>query len=103
MLRLAEESVKKNMKVGVGLMSRHSRHMQQLHQRIQDGEIGDLLLMRGYRMQGGSGACVARQNARRGKDLTDLMYQISQFHSFLWLSGGAFNDFTFTMWIIFAG
>src|ERR1051325_5513257 len=28
MLSLAEESVKKNMKVGVGLMSRHSRHMQ---------------------------------------------------------------------------
>src|SRR6185295_11487431 len=47
MLSLAEESVKKNMKVGVGLMSRHSRHMQQLHQRIQDGEIGDLLLLRG--------------------------------------------------------
>ena len=39
MLELAEKSVKKNLKVGVGLMSRHSRHMQQLHQRIQDGEI----------------------------------------------------------------
>jgi Predicted dehydrogenases and related proteins len=57
MLALAEQSVKKNLKVGVGLMSRHSRHMQQLHQRIQDGEIGDLLLLRGYRMQGGGGAC----------------------------------------------
>jgi predicted dehydrogenase len=93
MLGLAEASVKKNLKVGVGLMSRHSRHMQQLHQRIQDGEIGDLLLMRGYRMQGGSGACVARQFDPRGKDLPEVMYQISRFHSFLWLSGGAFNDF----------
>src|SRR6185436_11286031 len=65
MLALAEESVKKNLKVGVGLMSRHSRHMQQLHRRIQDGEVGDLLLMRGYRMQGGSGACIARQFDRR--------------------------------------
>jgi len=93
MLALAEESVKKNLKVGVGLMSRHSRHMQQLHQRIQDGEIGDLLLMRGYRMQGGSGACVARQFDRRGRNLPEVMYQISRFHSFLWLSGGAFSDF----------
>jgi predicted dehydrogenase len=93
MLELAEKSVKRNLKVGVGLMSRHSRHMQQLHRRIQDGEIGDLLLMRGYRMQGGSGACVPRQLDRRGKDLTEVMYQISRFHSFLWLSGGAYNDF----------
>jgi predicted dehydrogenase len=93
MLALAEDSVKNNLKVGVGLMSRHSRHMQQLHQRIQDGEIGDLLLMRGYRMQGGSGACLPRQVDRRGQNLSEVMYQISRFHSFLWLSGGAFSDF----------
>lgn len=93
MLALAEQSVKKNLKVGVGLMSRHSRHLQQLHQRIQDGEIGDLLLLRGYRMQGGGGACLPRALDRRGKDLTELMYQISHFHSFLWLSGGSYSDF----------
>ena len=93
MLELAEQSVKKNLKVGVGLMSRHSRHLQQLHKRIQDGEIGDLLLLRGYRMQGGSGACVPRQHDRRGKGLSEVMFQISRFHSFLWLSGGAFSDF----------
>jgi predicted dehydrogenase len=93
MLALAEQSVKKNLKVGVGLMSRHSRHMQQLYQRIQDGEIGDLLLLRGYRMQGGGGACLPRALDRRGKDLTEVMYQISRFHSFLWLSGGSYNDF----------
>ena len=93
MLALAEQSLKKNLKVGVGLMSRHSRHMQQLHQRIQDGEIGELLLLRGYRMQGGGGACIPRALDRRGKDLTEVMYQISRFHSFLWLSGGSYNDF----------
>ena len=93
MLTLAEQSVKKNLKVGVGLMSRHSRHMQQLHQHIQDGEIGNLLLLRGYRMQGGGGACIPRALDRRGKDLTEVMYQISRFHSFLWLSGGSYNDF----------
>jgi predicted dehydrogenase len=93
MLALAEESVKKNLKVGVGLMSRHSRHMQQLHQRIQDGEIGEVLLLRGYRMQGGGGACLPRSVDRRGRGLSEVMYQISRFHSFLWLSGGSYNDF----------
>ena len=93
MLALAEEAVKKSMKVGVGLMSRHSRHMQQLHQRIQEGEIGDLMMLRGYRMQGGSGACIPRHLNRRGNDLSEVMFQISRFHSFLWLSGGAYSDF----------
>ena len=52
MLELAEEATAKNLKVGVGLMSRHARAMQELHERIADGEIGDIVLMRGYRMHG---------------------------------------------------
>src|SRR3954452_15589236 len=42
MLKLAEEANSRNLKVGVGLMSRHSRAMQELQHRIQDGEIGDI-------------------------------------------------------------
>ena len=52
MLKLAEEATAKNLKVGVGLMSRHARPLQELHKRIQNGEIGDIVLMRGYRMHG---------------------------------------------------
>jgi len=52
MLALAEQSVAKNLKVGVGLMSRHARNLQELHARVQDGEIGDIIAMRGYRMHG---------------------------------------------------
>src|SRR4051812_17550267 len=52
MLKLGEDAAAKNLKVGVGLMSRHSRALQELHKRIQDGEIGDIILMRGYRMAG---------------------------------------------------
>ena len=44
MLKLAEEATAKNLKVGVGLMSRHSRALQELAKRIQDGEIGDIIL-----------------------------------------------------------
>ncbi len=50
MLKLNEEALKKGLKVGVGLNSRHSRALQELHKRVQDGEIGDIMLMRGYRM-----------------------------------------------------
>ena len=52
MLKLAEEATAKNLKVGVGLMSRHSRALQELAERIHGGEIGDLVLLRGYRMHG---------------------------------------------------
>ena len=56
MFKLAEEATAKNLKVGVGLMSRHSRAMQELAERIHDGEIGDLILLRGYRMHGPLGS-----------------------------------------------
>ena len=52
MLKLAEASVAKNLKVGVGLMCRHCAARQELHDRIKAGEIGDILLLRAYRMQG---------------------------------------------------
>src|SRR6059036_2791999 len=37
LLSLAEESEKKNMKVGVGLMIRHCKARQELHQRMEAG------------------------------------------------------------------
>ena len=52
MLKLADEATAANLKVGVGLMSRHARNIQELHERVSNGEIGDVVLMRGYRMQG---------------------------------------------------
>lgn len=90
MLKLADESVAKNLKVGVGLMSRHSRSLQQLQQRIADGEIGDIILMRGYRMHGPGGSF---ESLPKPANVTDLEYQIRRFHSFIWASGGNFNDF----------
>ena len=90
MLKLDEEAKAKNLKVGVGLMSRHSRPLQELHQRIQDGEIGDVIVMRGYRMHGPVGH--AFQTKWPG-DPSELLWQIKHFHAFLWASGGCFNDF----------
>ncbi len=61
MLELAEKSVDKNLKVGVGLMSRHSRHLEQLSARIQDGEIGDITGIRAYRMSGPIGSAFSER------------------------------------------
>src|SRR5690348_5672020 len=90
MLKLAEEASAKNLKVGVGLMSRHSRALQELQQRIQDGEIGDVILLRGYRMHGPAGSAFCTKWP--GKP-SELLWQIQNFHSFLWASGGCFSDF----------
>ncbi len=87
-LKLAEESVRKNLKVGVGLMIRHCRGRQELLQRIQDGEIGDIIAMRGYRM-GGRAAAVGPKPS----GISHLMYQIQRFHSFIWASGGVYSDY----------
>src|SRR5262249_3547422 len=44
MFALGEEASAKNLKVGVGLMSRHSRALQELADRVHNGEIGDIIL-----------------------------------------------------------
>ncbi|MDA0750573.1 MAG: Gfo/Idh/MocA family oxidoreductase [Verrucomicrobia bacterium] len=90
MIALADKATEKNLKVGVGLMVRHCRARQELYKRIQDGEIGDILNMRAYRMHGPVGSAFSGPNPG---NMSDLMYQISRFHSFLWASGGLFNDF----------
>jgi predicted dehydrogenase len=90
MLKLAAEATAKNLKVGVGLMSRHNRGMQALANRIQDGEIGDLILLRGYRMHGPGGSAYS---TKWPGTPSELLWQIQRFHSFIWASGGCFNDF----------
>jgi predicted dehydrogenase len=90
MLKLGEEAQSKNLKVAVGLMSRHSRSLQELSKRISDGAIGEIILMRGYRMHG---PAATFRSTPKPANISDLDYQIRRFHSFLWASGGCFNDF----------
>ena len=65
MLALGEESVKKNLKVGVGLMCRHCKARQELFDRIKSGEIGDITMLRAYRMHGPIGSAFSGPQARR--------------------------------------
>ncbi len=92
MLALGEEAKAKNMKVGVGLMCRHCRVRGELFDRIQQGEIGDIILGRAYRLQGPVGTCFTLPRDPN-TEKSELLWQIKNFHSFLWASGGAFSDF----------
>ena len=90
MLKLGEAASAKNLKVGVGLMSRHSRALQELHKRIQDGEIGDIVLLRGYRMHEPVASAFSE---KWPGEPSELLWQVKRFHSFLWASGGCYNDY----------
>ncbi len=82
--------MKKNLKVGVGLMIRHCRGRQQLLERIRAGEIGDILTMRAYRMSGPISTFLSQP---KPDGISELLYQIQRSVSFLWASGGCFSDF----------
>ncbi len=90
MLELADESEQKNLKVGVGLMCRHCHARKELFDRVQNGEIGDILLLRAYRVAGPTASAFS---TKKPDGMNELEYQIRNFHSFLWASGGAFSDF----------
>ncbi len=90
MLALGEEARKKNLKVGVGLMCRHCTARHELYDRIKNGEIGDIIEFRAYRMAGPTGSAAT---GSKPDNISELAYQIRRFHAFLWASGGAFSDF----------
>src|SRR5689334_4710945 len=90
MLALGEEAAKKNLKVGVGLMCRHCDARGELFKRIQDGEIGDIVLLRAYRQTAPVGTALVEP---KPEGISELMYQIQRFHGFLWASGGCYSDF----------
>jgi hypothetical protein len=109
MLALGEEAKKKNLKVAVGLMCRHCKARGELFDRIQNGEIGDLITLRCYRMHPPVGSAftppkrIWQESLASGaagpkdgpatKEISELSFQIRRFHSFLWASGGLYSDF----------
>ncbi len=89
-IELGNKAKEKNLKVGVGLMCRHCVARQELHDRIKDGQIGDVILIRAYRVAGPTGHASVKP---KPADVNELEYQIRNFHGFLWASGGAVSDF----------
>jgi predicted dehydrogenase len=85
-LQASEAADKKNLKIAAGLQCRHSRNRHQLIQRIRDGELGDIHLIRAYRMQ------PCGWLPKRPPTEKDLYWQIRHFTDFLWVSGGLFAE-----------
>ena len=81
----------KNLKGGVGLMSRHSRAFRNWPSASRTANSATSFCMRGYRMAGP--ARLAFSEKWPGEIPSELLWQISRFHSFIWASGGLFNDF----------
>lgn len=89
MLALAEQSEQKNLKVGVGLMCRHCEARWELLDHLRSGKIGDITYMKTYRLVTPAGFCGPRPDG-----MSELLYQIQNYLSFFWASGGLVHDFT---------
>jgi predicted dehydrogenase len=85
-LRLGEEAKRKNLKIGCGLMCRHSASRQALIQKIRDGAMGDVTLIRAYRMDPG-----ARMGPFKGGE-SELLWQIRRPYFFIWTSSAWFIE-----------
>ncbi|MBN2271903.1 MAG: Gfo/Idh/MocA family oxidoreductase [Sedimentisphaerales bacterium] len=85
-LKAAELSEKKNLKVGVGFMWRHSDARKETIRRIHDGAIGEVHTLRIYRVHG------PVHCPPRPKDANELVFQLRYPNSFTWVSSGFFID-----------
>ena len=85
-LKAGEEAEKKNLKIAAGLQCRHSRNRHELIKRIRDGELGDLQLIRAYRLE------PTFTLAPKPEGESELHWQIRRFFHFNWVSGGLFAE-----------
>jgi len=85
-LRLGEAAAKKNLKIACGLMCRHSSARQALIQKIRDGALGDIQLIRAYRMDPG-----ARMEPFKGGQ-SEILWQLRCPYFFMWASSGWFIE-----------
>jgi predicted dehydrogenase len=85
-LRAGEVAAQKNLKIATGLMWRHDKPRQEVIRRIHDGAIGELVLLRTYRMHGAVGF-----NPRRPGE-SELTHQLRNYSCFNWLNASFFVD-----------
>ncbi|HNQ89169.1 MAG TPA: twin-arginine translocation signal domain-containing protein [Verrucomicrobiota bacterium] len=87
-LRAGEAAEKKGLKIAAGLMARHSSARQAMIQRIREGAMGEIQLIRAYRMDPGYFM------PPFSKKENELLWQLSPGHpyQFLWSSGGIFIE-----------
>jgi predicted dehydrogenase len=86
MLRLGEAADKKGLKIAAGVMCRHSTARQALVQRLRDGALGQVQLIRAYRMDSGY-----RMGPKDSPE-NELLWQIRRPYQFFWASSGIFIE-----------
>ncbi len=86
-LAAAEESKRKNLKVGVGLQRRHQNGYIETIKRLQDGAIGDIIASRVY-WNGTTPWRNSRKDLqKRYPNLTEMEYQLRNWYYFTWICG----------------
>jgi predicted dehydrogenase len=85
-IKAGQAAKKKNLKIAAGLMCRHSKNRQELMRRIHAGELGEILLIRAYRM-GANGWLKPKK-----PEVKELEWQLRNFTKFFWVSGGLFAE-----------
>ena len=86
LLRAGEAAKKKNLKIAAGLQCRHSVNRQELIKRIRDGQLGDIQLVRAYRIH------PVGVMGKKPENYDELLWQIRNFTRFFWVSGGLFAE-----------
>ncbi len=86
MLKAAEESERKNLKVGCGFMWRHSKARQEVVKRIHDGAIGEVQSLRIYRVHG------PVYTPKLPPNTNEIVFQLRHAPCFNWTSSGFFID-----------
>ena len=71
-------------------MSRHYEPLEEAIAKIHSGLIGEVITACAYRMHGPAASAFSDPEP---DNISELMYQVQRFHSFLWSGGGCFSDF----------
>lgn len=86
LIKAGEEAQKRNLKIAAGLQWRHSENRQELIKRIRDGALGDIQLIRAYRVH------AVGFMGRKPPNEDELLWQIRNFVRFFWVSGELFAE-----------
>ena len=87
MLRAGERAKKKNLKISTGLMCRHSVARQAFIEKVRSGEMGNIELIRAYRM--GQAAHLTRANTSE----KETEFQLRRKIFFPWVCSGRFIEY----------
>jgi predicted dehydrogenase len=85
-LRAGAQAEAKGLKVASGLMWRHDPAREEVIRRIHQGAIGDVILLRTYRMHGPVGLNPKPPGS------SELAHQLANYNSFPWLNASFFVD-----------